>query len=159
MPLPEKRITGFIREHHIFTLAVTRENIPWCATCYYAYLEEENRFIFTSGHETRHIQDVTESGNFRVAGAIALETKITGKIRGMQFSGMIAELKGTALKKAKAAYFRKFPIARLVPGLCLWELIPGHIKMTDNRLGFGKKLNWSDHEKKENQAESGAPEI
>ena len=57
---PEQRIIDFIGEHHILTIATARNNIPWCATCFYAYLKEQNRFIVTSEHETRHIRDVIE---------------------------------------------------------------------------------------------------
>jgi uncharacterized protein YhbP (UPF0306 family) len=137
----DKRIITFIKEHHILTLAVTRDNRPWCATCFYAYLPETNRFIFTSDHDTRHIRDLVESGNFEVSGTIALETRIVGKIRGVQFSGTMKELKGDELKSSRSAYLRRFPIARLAE-LHLWALEPFYIKMTDNRLGFGTKLVW-----------------
>ncbi len=143
MEHPEQRMVDFIREHHILTLAVVRDNIPYCATCYYAYLREENQFVFTSAHETRHIRDVVEGNNYKVAGAIALETRIIGKIRGIQFTGIIRESEGDELKKARSAYLKRFPVARLMPDLNLWILIPEFIKMTDNRLGFGKKLIWN----------------
>ncbi len=138
----DKRIVAFIREHHILNLAVVRDNIPWCATCYYVYLEEHNLFAFTSDDETRHIRDMVEGGNFRAAGTIALETKIVGKIRGLQFSGTMEKLNGELLDKARAAYYRKFPVARLMT-LHLWGLRPDILKMTDNRLGFGTKLLWN----------------
>jgi len=137
----DDRIITFIKEHHILTLAVSRNNIPYCATCYYAYLPEENLFVFTSGHDTRHIRDVTEGDNHQVAGTIALETRIVGKIRGIQFTGVIHELTGEELKKAKSVYLKRFPVARLVT-VHLWKLEPDFIKMTDNRLGFGTKLIW-----------------
>jgi hypothetical protein len=135
------RILSLIREHHIFTLAVTREAQPWCATCFYVYDEESNLFIFTSEDDTRHIRDAVETGNFLVAGAIALETKMIGKIRGIQFSGRLHKLKGEELKTSKKQYLQKFPIARFST-LMLWGIKPDMIKMTDNRLGFGKKLIW-----------------
>jgi uncharacterized protein YhbP (UPF0306 family) len=137
----DKRIQTFIREHHILTLAVTRDNQPWCATCFYAYIPETNRFIFTSDSDTRHIRDILESGNYEVAGAIALETRIIGKIRGIQFSGTMKDLEGEDLKQARSVYLKRFPIARLAT-LHLWSLEPAYIKMTDNRLGFGTKLVW-----------------
>ena len=151
MNLPEQRMTEFIREHHILTMAVTRDNIPWCATCYYVYLPEENRFIFTSDPDTRHVRDVVEGNHYLVAGAIALETRLVGKIRGIQFTGMIRQPGEDEQKAAKKAYLKRFPIARLMPGLHLWILEPDYTKMTDNRLGFGKKLIWS-AEKAETQA-------
>jgi uncharacterized protein YhbP (UPF0306 family) len=143
MPHPEQRIIDFIGEHHILTLAIARDNVPYCATCYYAYLKDQNSFIFTSDHETRHIRDVVLGNNYHVAGTIALETRLIGKIRGIQFTGVIRYLEGTELETAKARYLKRFPIARLMPELHLWSLAPDFIKMTDNRLGFGKKLTWT----------------
>ncbi len=143
MAQPDQRIIDFIGEHHIMTLAVAKENQPWCATCYYAWLKEQNRFIFTSDLQTRHICDAVEGNNYRVAGAIALETKMVGKIRGIQFTGELKPLEGNDQVTARARYLKRFPIARMVPGLHLWALEPDYIKMTDNRLGFGKKLTWT----------------
>ncbi len=143
MNLPEPRIVEFINEHHILTLAVSRDNIPWCATCFYAYLGQQNQFVFTSDPETRHIRDFVNGSQPRVAGTIALDTRIVGKIRGIQFTGLIRIPDEQELKTAKSAYLKKFPIARLMPTLNLWCLEPDHIKMTDNRLGFGKKLTWT----------------
>jgi len=137
----DKRIITFIGEHHILTLAVSKNNIPYCATCYYAYIPDKNQFVFTSDHDTRHIRDVVEGGNYHVSGTIALETRIVGKIRGIQLTGIIRELTGEELKNAKSIYLKRFPIARLTT-LHLWTLEPDFIKMTDNRLGFGTKLIW-----------------
>jgi uncharacterized protein YhbP (UPF0306 family) len=140
--LPDQHFTDFIGEHHILTMAVSRDNQPWCATCYYAYEPEQNLFILTSDPETRHIRDLAETNNFRIAGAIALETRIVGKIRGLQFTGSIWQPTGPDLKKAKSRYLRRFPVARLMPVLHLWYLSPDMLKLTDNRLGFGKKHYW-----------------
>jgi uncharacterized protein len=137
----DKRIVDFILEHHVLTLAVTRDREPWCATCFYVYDERRNLFVFTSEDDTRHIRDAVETDNFHVAGAIALETKMTGKIRGIQFSGLMSRLDGEELVLARKQYLKKFPVARLSE-LFLWGLRPDHIKMTDNRLGFGRKLLW-----------------
>jgi len=137
----DKKILSLISEHHIFTLAVTHGPQPWCATCFYVYNEENNLFIFTSEDNTRHIRDVVETGNFLTAGAIALETKMVGKLRGIQFSGSMHRLEGAEKKSAKKLYLDKFPIARFST-LYLWGIHPEMIKMTDNRLGFGKKIIW-----------------
>jgi uncharacterized protein YhbP (UPF0306 family) len=137
----DKRILSLIHEHHILTLAITRGLQPWCATCFYVYDEERNLFIYTSEDDTRHIRDAVETGNFLIAGAIALETKMIGKIRGIQFSGIMHRLEGEELKTAKKQYLKKFPVARFST-LYLWGINPDIIKMTDNRLGFGRKLIW-----------------
>lgn len=141
----DKRILGFIEEHHVLTLAVTRDNNPWCATCFYVYMPDKNWFVFTSDEDTRHIRDVMDSENFQVAGTIALETKMVGKIRGIQFSGLMSRPVGEDLKAVQKKYLRKFPVARFAK-LELWIVKPDHIKMTDNRLGFGKKLIWNENE-------------
>ena len=108
----DERILTFIDEHHVLTLAVSNNNLPWCASCFYVYLREKNLFVFTSDPDTRHIRDIIQGNNHEVAGTIALETKITGKIRGIQFSGPIRKLSGNELKFARKAYLEKFPIAR-----------------------------------------------
>jgi uncharacterized protein len=135
----DERITNYIAEHHVFTLATSNMNLPYTATCFYVYLPELNMFVFTSDTTTKHISDTVEQPY--VAGAIALETSIIGKIRGIQFCGNINRLKGKELTHAKKAYILKFPIAMLAK-TTLWGIVPDFIKMTDNRLGFGKKLIW-----------------
>jgi uncharacterized protein len=142
MDQPDARIVKFIQEHHVLTLAVSRQDIPWCASCFYVYLPDINLFVFTSDHDTRHIRDFTGSSTGFVAGTIALETKITGKIRGIQFSGPMKQLTGSELKTSKKAYLDRFPIARLAR-LELWGVEPDTLKLTDNRLGFGTKLIWN----------------
>lgn len=135
----DKRIVEFIKEHHIFTLATSANNLPYTSTCFYVYLEEQNMFVFTSDHHTRHIKEAIAQNH--VAGAVALETSMVGLIQGIQFTGIISELNGENLKIAQKAYLKKFPVARLME-THLWGIVPDFIKMTHNRLGFGKKLVW-----------------
>jgi uncharacterized protein len=135
----DQRIIKFFRKHHALTIATSGENEPWCASCFYVYLEEENTLVFTSDLKTRHGQEFLK--NPEVAGNILLETAIIGKIRGIQFRGTVSEPGGEMAAKAKSAYLRRFPVAMLMD-THLWVVRLTHIKMTDNRLGFGKKLMW-----------------
>ena len=135
----EKRITEFIHEHHVLTLAVSNNNMPYCANCFYVFSDEDDMLIFTSDKETRHISDTKNNKN--VAGSIVLETKQVGKIQGIQFNGEIIELEGDLLKKANRKYLKKYPYAILAK-TNMWGVKLNYIKMTDNRLGFGKKLIW-----------------
>lgn len=135
----ESRISDFLKEHHVLTLATSSGNQPWCANCFYTWLEEEAAFVFTSDHDTKHIQDLSE-GN-RVAGSVVLETETVGKIRGVQFTGRLYEPGNPLKKKAKKEYLKRFPYAVLMKTR-LWILEVDYFKMTDNRLGFGKKLIW-----------------
>ena len=136
----DKRIIDFIKAHHLLTLATTKDNIPYCANCFYVYDEKKNWLIFSSDKKTKHAQDYIANPN--VAGSIALETKEVSKIQGMQLLGTILELKDEELKIAKKQYLKAFPYARLME-LHLWAMQLTFIKMTHNRLGFGKKLLWA----------------
>ena len=135
----DKRIVKFINKHHVLTLATCSENEPWCSNCFYIYLEDLNLFVFTSDDSTKHIQDILTQD--LVAGSIVLETSVIGKIRGIQFQGIIWKPEKQLLKKVKTAYLKKFPIAMLMK-TSLWVVEPSLLKFTDNRLGFGKKLIW-----------------
>ena len=135
----ERRIIRFLRRHHVLTIATSANNEPWCANCFYVYLKDENAVVFTTDRETRHGQEFIK--NSLVAGSVVLETRITGKIRGIQLQGIVTELEGKMLQKASRAYLRRFPVAALMETR-LWMVELTHIKMTDNRLGFGKKLVW-----------------
>ncbi len=136
----DKRIVKFLKKHHVLTIATSLDNIPWCASCFYVYLEEENSLVFTSNLKTRHGREFSENNS--VAGTIALETWIIGKIRGIQFSGTISEPEGILAVRSKNAYLRRFPVAMLMETR-LWIVKICFIKYTDNRLGFGKKLIWT----------------
>ena len=139
MKNPEKRVVDFINEHHVLTLATSIENNPWCANCFYIYLEEENCFVFTSDDKTKHVQDVLINAN--VAGSVVLETNTVGKIQGIQFRGIMEKPEKELASIVKKAYLKRFPYAVLMK-TSLWVLKLNYIKMTDNRLGFGKKLIW-----------------
>lgn len=123
----------------MLTIATSVDNEPWCANCFYAYMEEENALVFTTDGTTRHGKEF--SVNNLVAGTIVLETKIIGKIRGIQFQGIVSEPDEERMKKVRLAYVKKFPFAVLMDTR-LWVVDLKLIKLTDNRLGFGKKVVW-----------------
>lgn len=135
----DKKIIRFFRKHHVLTIATAVNNEPWCANCFYVYIEEENTLVFTTGTDTRHGKEFAK--NPLVAGSVVLETMVIGKIRGIQFQGIVSEPEGEMISKAKWAYLKRFPPAALMD-THLWVVKLTLIKMTDNRLGFGKKLIW-----------------
>lgn len=141
-----QQIIDFINEHHVLTLATANKNIPYCCTVFYVYDEINNQLVFSSDTITKHATDFIANPN--VAGAIALETKEIDKIQGVQLLGTINELTGADLKKANKMYLRAFPYAKNMK-LHLWAMQLTFIKMTHNKLGFGKKLIW---ERKDNES-------
>ncbi len=62
-------------------------------------------------------------------------------MRGVQVKGEMGRLEGQESEAARKAYRRRFPVARVLPAP-VWEIRLDEIKVTDNTLGFGKKLHW-----------------
>ena len=139
MNKPDKLITDFLKKHHVLTLATCTANQAWCANCFYVWLEDGCCFVFTPAPVTRHGSEATQ--NPQVAGSVVLETNSVGKVEGIQFTGTMEVPEGELAEKAKFAYLKRFPVAVLMK-TNLWVVKVNHLKMTDNRLGFGKKLVW-----------------
>lgn len=129
-------IETFVAEHHILMLATSSADLPQACTLFYAYESRNNLFIVASDDATEHMQNVAE--NPQVAAAIALETTVVGKIRGLQIKGVMRP----ADADEATHYFNTFPYAKVMRPK-LWVIEPYYMKLTDNRLGFGKKLIWT----------------
>ena len=135
----DQQIIHFLNEHHLLTLATSQNNKPYCCNLFYVYDQVSNHLIFSTETKTKHAQDFIKNTN--VAGSVALETKNVSKIQGVQLLGTIEELKGERLKIAKEQYIKAFSYAANME-LHLWVMPLNFIKMTHNKLGFGKKLIW-----------------
>ena len=134
------KIEKFIKAHHVLTLATaTLNGEPYCCNCFYAYDKESAAFIFTAGMDTHHSQMMVQ--NNCVAASIVLETRTVGKIQGLQITGHIK----TAKDSDKTLYIKRFPYTAIAD-LTLWRLEADFMKLTDNTLGFGKKLIWQRQE-------------
>lgn len=128
-----QKIESFLGEHHLLSLA-TMEDTLWCCSLFYAYDPLNIAFIVATDPDTFHGRNAI--ANSSVAGTVALETSMVGKIQGIQFSGEM-----TRYGEGKELYFKAFPFARIMNPI-LWKIRLDEIKMTDNSLGFGKKLIW-----------------
>ena len=136
---PDRRMENFLHSRHVMTLATCSENQPWCCQCFYVYIDSLCGLAFTSDLSTRHIAEAMQQPY--VAGSIALESKVVGKLQGIQLEGKLIEADSALLKKIKVAYINRFPFALLMDTR-LWFLELTSMKMTDNLLGFGTKLYW-----------------
>lgn len=132
-----ERFVRFLRRHHVLTLATVAEGVPYCSNAFYCYDKERNLLVFSSDLATRHAQEMER--NPRIAASVVLETKIVGRVQGLQLCGTAARADETA----RRAYLKRFPYAALAE-LTLWAIRPDYMKLTDNTLGFGKKLIWND---------------
>lgn len=132
-----ERFVRFLRRYHVLTLATVAEGVPYCSNAFYCYDKERNLLVFSSDLATRHAQEMER--NPRIAASVVLETKIVGRVQGLQLCGTAARADETA----RRAYLKRFPYAALAE-LTLWAIRPDYMKLTDNTLGFGKKLIWND---------------
>lgn len=136
----DERFIKFIKKHHVLTLAtVNGEGTPYVANCFYAYDAKRNLFVFTSDLTTRHGAEMSANGN--VALSIVLETRIVGRIQGLQIVGKAER----GDDEARKSYIKRFPYAAAAD-LNIWMVAPTLMKLTDNTLGFGKKLIWQSEE-------------
>lgn len=136
----DERFIKFIKKHHVLTLAtVNSEGMPYVANCFYAFDAKRNLFVFTSDLATRHGAEM--AANSSVALSIVLETRIVGRVQGLQVTGRA--LRGD--DEARKCYIKRFPYAAAAD-LELWMVEPTMMKLTDNTLGFGKKLIWQSEE-------------
>lgn len=131
----DERISQFIKKHHLLTLATTQDNHPYCASCFYAYDDVQALLILATDPITKHAKEALQ--NPSVAGTIALETKLIGKIQGVQFTGRFRQ----ADEKEVRRYLKRFPYAIAVHPH-VWCVEIEYLKFTDNTLGFGKKLEF-----------------
>jgi uncharacterized protein YhbP (UPF0306 family) len=129
-----EKIKRFLSKHHVMALATIGEKVSSCSA-FYAYDIEDVGLIFASSEDTLHMQNISQ--NPQVAGSIHLETKEIGKIQGLQFEGECLEADDTHA----TIYFRAFPHAKVMKPK-LWYIQLNFLKLTDNRLGFGKKIRW-----------------
>ena len=132
------KIAIFLDEHHVMSLATTYLNELSVCSLFYVYAKDKNSFVVASSDETTHIEHIKKNSD--VAGNILLETKTVGKIQGVQFRATFRNLEDRELKKL---YFKAFPYA-LALSPKLWQIKVNYFKMTDNKLGFGKKIIWQD---------------
>lgn len=120
---------------HILSLCVCKNNLPYCASAFYAYDEINSVLIFAGDKKTNHIKIALENSN--ISGIIHLDTKIVGKIKGIQFLGKFKE----ADENQKKLYFKRFPYAAVLKP-AIWCVEINWAKFTNNKAVFGKKMIW-----------------
>ncbi len=168
-----EKIAAFIRKHHVMTLAtVGDDGRPWVAHVFYAWMADEKCFVFTTDTTTRHGAEMSENARVAAGIALETSTvgrvqglQIEGEVHKIPsdldklppsaFSappqcgdsrasvGDYLLRKELSINKVRRTYLKRFPYAVAAPDLPLWILRPYRMKLTDNTLGFGKKLTWT----------------
>ncbi len=129
----------FLKKQRALSLCASNGNDLWCANCFYVLDETRMAFWLMTEPDTRH--GMLMQAQPRVAGTVNGQPKTVLLIKGVQYSGRIQQLTGEREAQARHAYQKRYPIARKVQAP-LWEIMLDELKMTDNALGFGKKILW-----------------
>jgi hypothetical protein len=116
------------------------DNHPYCFSCFYAFNSEAGLLYFKSSKETSHSKIILE--NQYIAGTILPDKLNTLQIKGIQFEGIVLQDDDLYASDASTLYHQQHPMALAMPGH-IWTIQLTEIKMTDNTLGFGKKIAWS----------------
>jgi uncharacterized protein len=134
----------FIEGQKIASICCVDENhSPYCFSCFYAYDKEKTLIYFKTSAKSHHALVFIQ--NPVVAGTIQPDKLSLLAIKGVQFTGTIVNTNNNLCPEADEVYYKKYPFARAMPGE-VYTIQPDIIKMTDNTLGFGKKITWQRNE-------------
>ncbi|CEO41547.1 hypothetical protein C0Z01_05525 [Photobacterium kishitanii] len=134
-----KHICDFLKNNHLLTLCTSANSDLWCASCYYYFDQKKMSLFIMTNKDSHHSQLMIMNKN--IAGTISPQPKNIIDIKGVQFKGKIEELTNKDAEIANTIYYNKFPEAKFISAP-IWEIKLTMLKMTDNSLGFGKKLFW-----------------
>ena len=136
----DPRIIQFFDTQTVAGIACVDENkIPYCFSCFYAFDEKEGLLIFKSSSGSTHTH-LLEQNRF-VAGTVNPDRLNRLAIKGIQFQGVVEG----GHDEASALYHKRYPFALAMKGE-IWTVRLTWIKMTDQALGFGKKIEWRERE-------------
>ena len=126
----------FIHAHHVLSLATTQKDQPSSCSVFYAFMEDDNSFVFASEYESEHIQNIMQNAD--VAASIHDEVRELMLIKGLQIKGQVS----SAHARHEHLYLKTFPEAQEIKKE-IWVLKVTELKYTDNKdIGFGQKEVW-----------------
>lgn len=129
---------------------------PYCFSCFFALNAEAGLLYFKSSAYSRHA--VLMKKNPFVAGTILPDKLNKILIKGIQFEAIVLDGQQPLVKRTLGIYLKKHPLAFAIPG-DVWTLQINKIKMTDSKLGFGKKINWERESGKEDSVKNQLADI
>jgi uncharacterized protein YhbP (UPF0306 family) len=134
-----KHILTFLKKNHVLALCAAADGEMWSANCFYVTDADRMTLYFMTELKTLHGTLMSRSP--QIVGTIAPHPKTIALIKGIQYRGEATVLAGEEERHARHLYCKHFPVA-IAMKAPVWALKLRHIKMTDNTLGFGKKLLW-----------------
>lgn len=134
------KIIAYLVSKTSLTLCCVDDGIPHCCNCFYVLDKNLMVFYLTSSLSTQHASIMLTAP--KVAGTVNDQLSSILYLKGVQYSGEIRLLENEDELKARRLFCAAYPIAKLKKAP-MWEIKLNTLKMTDNKLGFGKKLRWS----------------
>lgn len=142
-----ENISLFLEQQTCATICCTDETgMPYCFSCYYVFNQASGVLYFKSSAEAFHSALLKNKPG--IAGTVLPDKLNKLVIRGIQLQGEVLQQSHPMAKDAYLRYHKKHPMALAIKGEVSSIRIDS-IKMTDSKLGFGKKLNW----KRQNELE------
>ena len=140
----DEKIKNFINKQTCANVCcVDEKGHPYCYTCFYSFEIDEMLLHYKSSNETHHSVLVLRTPF--VSGTILPDALNVMQIKGIPFEGLILPFDHSHTKNAISHFHKKHPIALAMPGE-IWTIKLTSVKLTDNTLGFGKKLIWQREE-------------
>jgi uncharacterized protein YhbP (UPF0306 family) len=140
------KVLAYLSTHNVMTLATCGPGGPWAAAVFYANRDFE--LYFLSSPDTRHALELARDP--RVAAAIHEDYRDWREIQGIQLSGRVERLHGTAREAALDCYRTKFgfladtsealaPVLAALEKAGCYQLTPSEAHFVDNTSGFGRR--------------------
>ncbi len=134
-------IRRFLKAEKFATISCIDEyGAPYCFNCMYVFDAKNSLLFFKSSTTSRHSALIDTDP--RVAGTILPVKPDLLALKGIQFTGRVLDANDTLCRNAVMKYHMAFPLAVSMSGK-VFVVEVNEIKLTDNSIGFGKKVNWN----------------
>jgi uncharacterized protein YhbP (UPF0306 family) len=146
-------VQAYLAAHNTMTVASSSGDIPWAAAVFYV-ADANLDLYFKSAPDTRHMMQVDD--NPLVAATIQDDGQAWESIRGLQLLGTCTWVEDTAIRRIDRLYEERCPflaeldqdsaneneriLAERLRRTPYVQLRPQFIRLIDNSLGFGHKI-------------------
>jgi hypothetical protein len=142
----DQRVTAYLREHHVMTLATHGSEGVWAAAVF--YVNDGYNLLFLSSPTSRHCRNLAESP--RVSATIQQDYADWPEIKGVQLEGIATEVRGKEEQRARRLYGEKFPVirglaqapvalAKAMDNVRWYKVVPERLYFIDNSAEFGHR--------------------
>lgn len=133
-------ITIFMQQQTCATVCCKdKDGTPYCFSCYYIFNPTKGLLYFKSSENAHHFDLLGNTS--AIAGTVHPDKLMKLITRGVQWGGSILDEFHPLAGNASAIYHTSIPMALAMKGR-VFTILLETIKMTDSKLGFGKKIIW-----------------